>query len=70
MTRAVSPLGLRDSRRFGVTLAGDGDGDRIRLRRGFPRGVPRSCNHQLYRTCRRSMGDRPQTPQDVPNSGE
>ena len=41
------------------------DGDRIRLRNGFPRWVPRGGDDRLSRACRECMDDRSQTPEDV-----
>ena len=41
------------------------DGDRIRLRNGFPRWVPRR-GHDCFSCARRErVADRPQTPEDV-----
>jgi hypothetical protein len=45
------------------------DGDRIRLRNGFPRRVPNAGNPKLSNTRRRRMADRPQTPKDVSTVG-
>ena len=41
------------------------DGDRIRLRNGFPRWVPRGGDDRLSNACRKCMADRSQTSQDV-----
>jgi len=41
------------------------DGDRIRLRNGFPRWVPRGGHDRLSRARCQRVADRSQTPEDV-----
>ena len=45
------------------------DGDRFRLRNGFPRRVSTAGDVGFPDACRRRMAHRPQTPKDVPTLG-